>query len=304
MSLATSLRASRMKVWGNTREGFDSIPPSDAIIAGDDGLLTHNSVDEYYRYPYVYTGYRKPNMTRRECFDSLWLLHNQLFNALTMMVLWPLAIAYTFIGLYVVSTPLQTHIALLFLLQWYLHSPFSVVYHVFQTIDVDVAKRLCRLDYGSIFVVCVVGLYINTFYAFNSYTTLRVVLLTVSLTISGVFLIITASPSYDDFCLQRKFMLMGPAVQIALNLFPIFYSEYRDGGTQAGLPAILITLNWVVCAVVWLSHFPEKWFPVMFDKYTHSHTVMHLHLVVFQGLQWWYLVASAAEYTDGITHSV
>lgn len=270
----------------------------------DTGLLPHYSVDEYYRYPYVFTGYRRSNLTKRECFGTLWVLHNQLFNALTMMILWPLAIAYTFLGLYALHTPLQTHIAVLFLLQWYIQSPFSVVYHVFQAIDVEVAKRLCRFDYASILVACVIGVYINTYYAFNSYVTLRVVLFTISCTVTGVFLIITVSPSYDQFCLHRHFMLLAPAIHIVLTLIPVVYSEYRDGGTQAGLPAILVTVNWGVCAIVWLSHFPERWFPIVFDKYTHSHTLMHLHIVIYQGLQWYYLANCASEYTDDLSHTL
>lgn len=264
----------------------------------ENGLLHFYNVEEYYRYPYILSSYRPPRMTRWQCIKSLLFAHNQQLNAIIMIILLPAAITYTFVGLYAVPTPLQTHIAILLLIQWFIEAPFSIIYHTFQSVDITTAKRLCRLDYASQLVACPIGLYVNMYYAWNEEATLRVVLFTVACTVSVIFLLITVSEHWDAFSMKRTLIISGPAVHVVLNLAPIFYSEMMDGFTQCGIPAIFITVNWIICCIVWLNHIPERWYPLTFDKYTHSHTIMHMHVVIFQALQFYYLVSAADEYTD------
>jgi hypothetical protein len=64
--------------------------------------------------------------------------------------------------------------------------------------------------------------------------------------------------------------------------------------------ASLILLNFLICAVVWLNHWPEKWYPITFDRTTHSHVLMHIWLLVMQGLQFGYIAAAASEYSNDV----
>lgn len=242
-------------------------------------------------------------MTIKESVCSLFTMHNQTLNTFVMVMLLPMAIVYAFVSLYVFSVSVATHIAIIFMIQWWSEAPFSIAYHTLQSINLDVAKRLCRLDYMSIYWACPLALYINTYYAFNDFVILRIVLMTISLTVSAGYIIMTLSSYYDTFCMSRINMCSGVVIQVTLNLFPIFYSEYMDGWGHSGLFATLILINFILCIMIWLNHLPERWVPYKFDKSTHSHTVMHIHILVFQGLQFAYIVAAAIEYQHDIVHS-
>jgi adiponectin receptor len=276
------------------------VAPSEFMAEDENGLLRFYHVDEFYRYKHVLSGYRPPMTTTMECIRSLWRLHNQTLNTFTMIMQLPLAVVYVFVGLYALHTPIEIHLAILFLMQYWVQSPFSIAFHTLQPRGLEIAKWWCRMDYGSIFVVAPIALYINTYYAFNALLTFRIVLWAISLTISIIFIMIVCSHFYDTFCMDRKFMFSGPAAQVILNLIPIFYSEYQDGWGKSGLYASLILINFILLTIVWLNHWPEKWYPITFDRTTHSHVLMHMSLLVTQGLQFGYLAAAAIEYSDSL----
>ncbi|GAA47329.1 Membrane progestin receptor gamma [Clonorchis sinensis] len=250
--------------------------------------LSAEGVDDDFHEPGILSGYRPPNHCYRLCMLSLFQLHNETINIWTqiipalyffMQLIWMLPSGDPFLLIYLATT-------FLFLLT-------SACAHTFSCFS-SCARHVCFFfDYAGITLYscgCAVGYYAYTLPSelMTPSSYIGADLCDVYLFLS-VFLCIwtthlSGATRFWRPTFGRKVVRLGAFVIIWLYLaIPVLWRISRCAypGQDAGECRstyywTLQFLSAVSAGILYVSHFPERWFPGKFDIFGHSHQIFHI----------------------------
>ena len=244
-------------------------------------LTAYYDTPEHLRHPtgYIMTGYR-PQLSYAGCFRSLFYMHNQWAIVWTFVLKIPLsALACGLICARLSDTRDMLPFFVL-LAACLVHAPVSAMYHLFMPVSPSVKLAWNRADYALIFVMTVMISYALGYYPFYCEPRLQLGQM-VGCAVPAAFNIAWAlTPLYRRAHQTRLLRVASAAVVIALALLPVFYAAavtaYSGRPAAWGLAACAMYPGG---ALVWIVHFPEKWFPCVFDNHMNSHAWMHVCIV-------------------------
>ena len=220
--------------------------------------------------------------THTECIKNLFKLHNESVNAWTMifsnlsvlLIIIYIFMRYQFSRLYSI-------IFIIHLLAYTIHTPFSVCYHTFSTINKDEYIKWRKYDIYGIFLRNIILTFTLSFF---TYTNFKYVLLNTSLTFLIVYYSLLKFKEHEDKHEQLDKIEQGRLVGyiILSTIIPIIYKIYislknnlvNSLSFKFGFYGIIIS---TILSSCYCFRIPEKYFkPGTFNKIGSSHNLMHL----------------------------
>lgn len=236
---------------------------------------------------YLLKGYRT-SATFWDCVDSLFFRHNETFNIWSHLIG---AAIYLYLVLHINVFHEWAHDALehrvvfsLFLGSAAMCCIFSTTYHTFGCMNQRVFRVLLKLDYigislligSSICIVCYYCYYCEPFWQ-RIYVSLTLFLLAFGSIVSSLDQFYRAE---HRVMRATVFFLMG-----ASGIIPIVHLHSTVGighFWKEGIAAwfLLMMVSYSIGTVVFAARIPERWSPGYFDRCFHSHTYMHICVLI------------------------
>ena len=257
-----------------------------------------NIIPEYLKDKYITNYVVGRNHT--ECIKNLFKLHNESVNAWTMIISnlsVLLIIIYIFMR-HQFST-LYSFVFILHLLAYTIHTPFSVGYHTFSSINKDEYIKWRKYDVYGIFLRCLILSFTMSFFTYSDF---KYVLLNTSLTITVIYYSLLKFKESEDKDEPLDKIEQGKLVgYVALcPLLPLFYKIYKSiKNKQFDLSFKIVMIgvfSYFICITSYCFRIPDKYFePGTFNKIGSSHNLMHFGLIVTSICEVLYLYISAKE---------
>ena len=257
-----------------------------------------NIIPEYLKDKYI-TNY-VVGRNHRECISNLFKLHHESVNAWTMIISnlsVLLIIIYIFMR-HQFST-LYSFVFILHLLAYTIHTPFSVGYHTFSSINKDEYIKWRKYDVYGIFLRCLILSFTMSFFTYSDF---KYVLLNTSLTITVIYYSLLKFKESEDKDEPLDKIEQGKLVgYVALcPLLPLFYKIYKSiKNKQFDLSFKIVMIgvfSYFICITSYCFRIPDKYFePGTFNKIGSSHNLMHFGLIVTSICEVLYLYISAKE---------
>jgi adiponectin receptor len=257
-----------------------------------------NKVPHYLKDDYI-TNY-VVGRNHRECISNLFKLHNESVNAWTMIVS---NLSVLLITIYIFMryqfSRLYSFIFILHLLAYTIHTPLSVGYHTFNTINEEEHVKWRKYDVYGIFLRCLI---ISFTMSFFTYTDFKYVLLNTSLTLTVIYYSLLKFKESEDKHKPLDKIEQGKIVgYVALcPLLPLFYKIYKSiKNKQFDLSFKIVLIgvfSYFICITSYCFRIPDKYFePGTFNKIGSSHNLMHFGLIVTSICEILYIYISAKE---------
>jgi predicted membrane channel-forming protein YqfA (hemolysin III family) len=235
-----------------------------------------------------------------ECIYNLFKLHHESVNAWTMIcsnVFVILIIVYIFLKYK--FDKLYSFIFILHLLAYTIHTPFSVGFHTFSTIDKDEFEKWRKYDVYGIFLRCIILTFTLSFFTYDNF---KYVLMNTSLTLIAVYYSLLKYKESEDKYEKLDKIEQGKLVgYVALTSFtPMIYKiynsiKYNKYNITFKLSIVCI-LFYILSLLSYMYRIPDKYFePGKFNKIGTSHNIMHLGLIITSLCEVLYIYYSAKE---------
>jgi len=287
-----------------TSPGLDTHKPTAAVQV--------NATSEgYYRYQlqewkdletwrqdneYIISGYRTLSGSIWKSLESLKHIHNEtvnvyshllggiLFLGLFFHVLWRIGQRYTTIrhGDYIVFVAFFFGIITCFFL--------SALFHTIANHSETVAIRGVHLDYAGIVFLMWGAAMPSIYYGLYCDPYLQKVYWIVlsSIALSCILCILsTCSQRFQSSELRPYRAVIYTALGVSVTIptvHGILIHGWKIQNQRIGLVYIILTAGIdLIAAIIYTIRFPERWYPVRFDIYGHSHQLLHI-MIVFAGL--------------------
>lgn len=230
--------------------------------------LSVDEVEPWQRFPYLVRGYRKGG-TYWCCLKSLFKLHNETYNAWTMIL--SLAVG---VSLFIYcATELQPATVLDFLpftallVAQVLHTPCSVGYHLFMCQSAAVANLWRRMDLSLVLVLNVLTTFGLGYYTWGPYATLIA---------TGIVAAVAAYGISNIVALKEGQPLDRVKVVSMIGLTALgYYIPVCYRGVASALVAgdftweLAAAIGMLLCHGVgggcYATHWPQRQFPGKFD---------------------------------------
>jgi adiponectin receptor len=250
--------------------------------------VAYHEAPEYLRdNEYLVHGYR-PTLSFSDCFHSIFYKTNETFNIHTH--LWGAVIfgALTCYALFFHTWP-HDHIEhrivfAIFLGCAALCCAFSTAFHVWGAMSERVNFQLLKFDYTGISLLISASILIVVYYLFYCNPFWRTIYC------SQIALIMTAGVGFSswdrfyavDFRKGRALLFTSMA---ASGIVPAIHFSVAVGmhdihQVGAIVPFVLMMMTYLVGVIIYASRVPERWRPGYFDTCFHSHTYMHVCVLV------------------------
>ena len=261
--------------------------------------IINNKVPEYLKDEYITNYIVGRNHT--ECIKNLFKLHNESVNAWTMIVS---NLSVLLITIYIFMrhqfSRLYSFVFILHLLAYTIHTPFSVGYHTFNSIDKDEYIKWRKYDVYTIFLRCIILSFTLSFFTYSDF---KYVLINTSVTIAVVYYSLLKFKEYEDKHKQLNKIEQGKLVGycILTCLFPFMYKIYssiknKTTNTLSFKIAISIIIITVLGGSSYCFRIPEKYFePGTFNSIGSSHNIMHFFLILLNICEVLYIYVNAKE---------
>jgi adiponectin receptor len=240
---------------------------------------------------YIKSGYRAPSGSFRKCLGSLKHIHNEMVNVyshllggflflgLFIYVLWKINHHYTMVRdmEYVVFTTFFAGIVLCFFL--------SAFFHTITSHSEIVAARGVQLDYIGIVLLIWGAVMPSIYYGLFCNPSLQKTYWIVVSSVAFVCILITFSQTFQQLRLYRAILYTALGVSTTIPIaHGILIYGWEIQNQRMGFTYVFSTagLN-LIAAVIYSIRFPERWHPIRFDIYGHSHQLLHI-IVVLAGL--------------------
>lgn len=279
------------------KESKDELKESEEKKEWSELLFKLNNKDivpEYLKDDYITSYIRGSN--HKECIKNLFKLHHESVNAWTMIfsnlsVL--LIIIYVFMR-YQFSISYSL-IFIIHLLAYTIHTPFSVGYHTFNSINEEEHLKWRKYDVHGIFLRGIISSFVLSFVTYNNF---KYTLLNTSFSILIVYY------SFLKFKEQQKSKTLDKKEQgilIGLILLsgniPIFYRIFTSIKNKKYDFMFKFSLYGIILSYLLLSAYtfriPEIFYePGKFNKIGTSHNIMHLGVIVYSVFETLYVYLS------------
>jgi adiponectin receptor len=241
-------------------------------------MFLATSVPDTYRYSFIEKGYRAPNASIISSFCSIFQLHNETINIWSNII----PTLYFFISgvnaLY--SQNIVIPISLFSVGCGFL---CSAIYHTFSATTPELSKLLNKLDFAGMYFIGFGASLPGIYYGYSMYPVARTIFIILNIVnaVYGMFIVFVDSMLHYKFARITTIALgasFGIAFTVCLGYLhgftSIFFRTFASAVTK-----YFITL--LIGVGVYVSHFPERWFPGSFDCIGHSHN-------------WWHCIAALA----------
>ena len=218
----------------------------------------------------IKSGYR-PNLNYMQCFYSLFYLHNQWAIIWTFIVKIPLSALLCMFCIQSMHSMQSIPFIVLFA-ACLIHTPVSVLYHMFMCVSPSVKLAWNRADYALIFVMILMTSYSLGYYPFYCNSRLHMIQMLTCGVPAILNIIWVLTPMYKHAFETRILRTVSSGLVIVLALFPVYYSI-----NYYGIAAIVF---YIIGAILWVMHLPEMIFPYVFDNNMNSHAWMHVCIVM------------------------
>jgi len=268
------------------------------LNTNDKDTNDNNKVPEHLKDEYITNYIVGRNHT--ECIKNLFKLHNESVNAWTMILS---NLSVLLITIYIFMrhqfSRLYSFVFILHLLAYTIHTPFSVGYHTFNTINKEEHVKWRKYDVYTIFLRCLI---ISFTLSFFTYSDFKYVLLNTSLTITVIYYSLLKFKESEDKHQPLDKVEQGKIVgYVALcPLLPMLYKIYKSiKNKKFDLSFKIVTIGvffYFICITSYCFRIPEKYFePGTFNKIGSSHNLMHFGLIVTSICEVLYIYISAKE---------
>lgn len=248
---------------------------------------TSEEVDEWQRFPYLNSGYRKcGSYSVKSCLASMFHLHNETVNIWTMIVSSLLG-TFGFVMCMVFLAPRGVD-ASPFAVMWVaqmLHSVASVCYHTFMCMSPVVANTWRKTDISLIFVLNVGATYGLTYFTWGLKGALTAMAASVVPASYGIMNTLRLQPGQP---VDRGRIVSMIGVTNVGYYVPLLYN-----GVVTPFPDLAIALIVLAChalgGIAYAKHWPQRNYPNKFDLCGFSHNIMHVLCFAAWNLCWPYL---------------
>ena len=240
--------------------------------------MDKNKIPDYLKDEYI-TDY-VIGRNHRECISNLFKLHNESINAWTMIVS---NLSLLLLTIYIFTIHqfniLYSFVFILHLLAHTIHTPFSVGYHTFNTINKEEYIKWRKYDVYAIFLRSIILSFTISFFTYSDF---KDVFNNTSLTISIVYYSLLKFKESEDNHQPLDKVEQGKVVGYVVftYLIPLIYKLYisyinnkYDITSKLAFLNILIVLSF---GSLYCFRIPEKYFePGTFNKIGSSHNLLH-----------------------------
>ena len=154
---------------------------------------------------------------------------------------------------------------------------FSATYHLLSAVNEEVSEFFQALDYAGICILIGGSNVPLTFYAFYCQPEIQMnyLILHTIMSISGFIIVI--HPKFNNYTLRTwTFVILG-----FFGFIPMIHIYYTFGYFHQCLIDLLIMgVYYLLGALMYALHIPERWFPGKFDICGNSHQWFHLLVVI------------------------
>jgi adiponectin receptor len=247
-------------------------------VCNTSNMLSKHQAPIYSHEPYILCGYR-PKLDFMECIKSIFSIHNQTVNiwtsiALMLYNIW-LTVHYTFI-----HPDMPTDIFVVFWMQGFLRAYCwfnSGMYHTFVCHSTSVSNLCCNMDYIGCYLTPLgigTNLMFLEFYCNPEYKLLFISVGSMACLVT-IYLSLLEEYSKEKYRYFRMICsacsglpwLVGLCVSIIVVHFkttPRYYSYFLYG-----------IICECIAGVFYVTMFPERAYPRVFDIWLSSHSIWH-----------------------------
>ncbi|PWY93122.1 HlyIII-domain-containing protein [Aspergillus sclerotioniger CBS 115572] len=241
--------------------------------------------------PYIQHGYRTQLNSFRQCFWSLFYMHNESINTWShilpgiyfLMIL--LAIDY-----WIAQLPFKVPLSDMLAIQTYVAGTagclvFSATFHATNAHSPQVARAFLKLDYlGIVLTISTTCISVAYFAVHNNPTLQFVYILFIVLCAAMVFHI-TLDVAMDGAHAspQRATVFLLLAASGLAPIFHVAWSEGKCGLLRIPLHSLTVTCSsYAIGTVAYVTRFPERYWPARFDLVGASHQIFHVLVALGQ----------------------
>ena len=221
----------------------------------------------------------------RECISNLFKLHNESVNSWTMIIS-NLSVLLIIIYIFMRTqfSRLYSFVFILHLLAYTIHTPFSVGYHTFNTIDKDEYIKWRKYDVYGIFLRNIILTFTLSFFTYSDF---KYVLINTSVTIAIVYYSLLKFKENEDKHEPLDKVEQGKLIgyTVLSLIYPVLYKIYllhkQKKFNILYYLCIIIIFTTIIGGSFYCFRFPEKYFePGTFNKIGSSHNLMHLGIII------------------------
>eukprot|EP00879_Flechtneria_rotunda_P020331 GHRR01021381.1.p1 GENE.GHRR01021381.1~~GHRR01021381.1.p1 ORF type:complete len:222 (+),score=45.85 GHRR01021381.1:401-1066(+) len=172
-----------------------------------------------------------------------------------------------------------------------IHAPFSVGFHLFRGINLEVYNLWRRLDQIFIFLVSILLAFGLSWHVYSSWIGIALNTSAAAAVAVGACRELMALPPH--FQRHRGAMVMFVGTVVMCYWFPMGYKaaqELSSGSITACAPIAVLTFAVLqIGGWVFAAGFPERFFPYTFDLALFSHQLMHVFACAAHVLEYWFV---------------
>jgi len=240
----------------------------------------------YLTQPYILKGYRVDHRWS-DAAASLFTLHNETWNVWSHLVLFLFFLWRTVVFLFhpgYSASWLDKLPFIVFLLSVQVCALASVAFHLFSCVSEKASLKLCACDFAGILIL-IGGSYISgLYYGFFCMQLMRHIYI-------GVITAVTVFGAYCSCCswfytYEFRHLRIGVFGGLAgLGIVPTIHwvltNDFHGDGRGVLLHGIVAMYSLYACGLIfYVSRFPERHFPGLFDIFLSSHQIWHLFVAL------------------------
>jgi len=236
--------------------------------------------------PYIKTGFRKCT-SLPDSVLSIFYFHKDSMDTYTSILSFSTGIILFFLGIYMFGTleHMKTRIIFgLFFLHILIHSPPSILTHWIGCSGYSERLHmiLLKLDCQCIFIA---SLILSVIFSLCIFSNNVAFIYSLSCAVICIYLCLNIHKIFYNHYL-RLYSTMG---MVFFYLFPLFYYCVTNYNSFASDIVISIFLFLFLAGIIYNFHFPECYFPKIFN-YFGSHSIMHILINIAQILEFIFLL--------------
>lgn len=240
--------------------------------------------------PYIKSGYRRPQNSTISCLRSCAIMHNETLNIYTHLL--P-AVALIILQIYIQSkmtqflpaaTMLDRIVISANVLAAIVTFALSSAYHTLISHSPEVSSMWLRIDYVGILTLILGSFFSGIYVGFYCLPTPRTIYWSMIVLFSFATAMLVLHPRLQSH--KYRGLKTYAFVATALTGFaPIGHGLFLYGWNEmmerSGMPYYFLEgIIYGVGAVVFITRFPESFWPGYFDIWWSSHTIWHLLVVI------------------------
>ncbi len=248
-------------------------------------LITYDDIPEWYsNNSYIYYGYRRPYLSYKTLFKTIFKIHNETCN------IWSHIVGIImFVGLFLhfVITNYNRGISTIpigiFLCSTIVCFTNSVIMHTFYPHSKDACTILCNLDYSGIFVLIFGGYTAFIHYEFYCYTTLQIFYYTFITLIGMLALFLICKRNI--FVRSLSFLMMGATSVVPIIHRRLFIRSMDDDALNHRVDEQLVFIGSTLAIsifgiILYTLRLPERIHRDYFNIIGSSHTLFHITTII------------------------